>query len=61
LLASDKLLSAKHFSVGGTLADAWAAVKKMRRRNDYDGASSRWGNPAVVVSFPPSERRSNEV
>ena len=57
------LMSSEHFSVDGTLIEAWASLKSFRRKDDDDDAaggsgggkdSNRW------VNFH-GERRSNET
>ena len=53
-----KLLSAEHFSVDGTLIEAWAAVKSMRRRDGKDDPPPPGRNPSVDFR---GQRRSNET
>jgi transposase len=48
------LMSHEHFSVDGTLVEAWASLKSFRRKDDDDDDNNRWG------SFR-GERRSNET
>jgi transposase len=48
------LMSHEHFSVDGTLIEAWASLKSFRRKGDDDDDHNRWG------SFR-GERRSNET
>lgn len=49
------LMSHEHFSVDGTLIEAWASLKSFRRKDDDDeGDNNSWG------SFR-GERRSNET
>lgn len=49
------LMSHEHFSVDGTLIEAWASLKSFRRKDDDDeGDNNGWG------SFR-GERRSNET
>lgn len=48
------LMSHEHFSVDGTLIEAWASLKSFRRKDDDDDDNNRWG------SFR-GERRSNET
>jgi IS5 family transposase len=38
------LMSREHFSVDGTLIEAWASMKSFRRKDDDDGDNNRWGN-----------------
>ena len=52
-----QLLSVEHFSVDGTLIEAWAAVKSMRRRDGKDHPPPPGRNPSVDFH---GERRSNE-
>ena len=52
------LLSKEHFSVDGTLIEAWAAVKSMRRRDGSDEPPPPGRNPSVDFH---RERRSNET
>ena len=51
------LLSDEHFSVDGTLLEAWASLKSLRRRDDDDEGPSEGGrNPSVDYH---GERRTN--
>src|SRR3974377_1669182 len=52
----ERLLSKEHFSVDGTLIEAWAAVKSMRRRDGSDEPPPPGRNPSVDFH---RERRSN--
>jgi len=52
------LLSSEHFSVDGTLIEAWSAVKSMRRRDGKDDPPPPGRNPHVDFH---GERRSNET
>ncbi len=52
------LLSNEHFSVDGTLIEAWSAVKSMRRRDGEDDPPPPGRNPHVDFH---GERRSNET
>ena len=52
------LLSSEHFSVDGTLIEAWSAVKSMRRRDGKDEPPPPGRNPHVDFH---GERRSNET
>jgi transposase len=52
------LLSSEHFSVDGTLIEAWSAVKSMRRRDGKDDPPPPGRNPQVDFH---GERRSNET
>jgi IS5 family transposase len=48
------LMSREHFSVDGTLIEAWASLKSFRRKDDDDDDHNGWG------TFR-GERRSNET
>ena len=53
------LLSDEHFSVDGTLVEAWASQKSFRRKDDASGPSDPdAGNPTVNFH---GEKRSNET
>ena len=52
------LLSSEHFSVDGTLIEAWSAVKSMRRRDGKDDPPPPGRNPHVDFH---GERRTNET
>jgi transposase len=52
------LLSNEHFSVDGTLIEAWAAAKSMRRRDGKDEPPGPGRNPSVDWR---GEKRSNET
>ena len=53
------LLSSEHFTVDGTLIEAWASQKSFRRKEGRDGGSDDDpGNPTVDFR---GERRSNET
>jgi len=52
------LLSSEHFSVDGTLIEAWSAVKSMRRRDGKDDPPPPGRNPHVDFHGKP---RSNET
>ena len=50
-----ELMSREHFSVDGTLIEAWASLKSFRRKDDDDeGDNNGWGDFR-------GERRSNET
>jgi transposase len=55
-----RLLSAEHFTVDGTLIEAWASQKSLVRREDPEGRDSDDdpGNPTVNFR---GEKRSNET
>lgn len=48
------LMSPEHFSVDGTLIEAWASLKSFRRKDDDDSDNNAWGDFR-------GERRSNET
>ena len=52
------LLSSEHFSVDGTLIEAWSAVKSMRRRDGKDDPPPPGRNPHVDFHGKP---RRNET
>ena len=52
------LLSSEHFSVDGTLIEAWSAVKSMRRRDGSDDPPPPGRNPHVDFH---GEKRTNET
>lgn len=55
----DGLLSDEHFSVDGTLVEAWASQKSFRKKDDTAGPSDPdAGNPTVDFH---GEKRSNET
>lgn len=52
-----QLLSAEHFTVDGTLLDAWASMKSVRPR-DEDGAPPGGGGRNQSVDFKGQQRRN---
>lgn len=48
------LMSREHFSVDGTLLDAWASMKSFRPKDDDDDDNNKWGDFR-------GKRRSNET
>ena len=52
------LLSSEHFSIDGTLIEAWSAVKSMRRRDGKDDPPPPGRNPHVDFHGQP---RTNET
>jgi len=54
----EELLSSEHFSVDGTLIEAWSAVKSMRRRDGKDDPPPPGRNPHVDFHGQP---RTNET
>jgi transposase len=57
--AVKRLLSTEHFSVDGTLIDAWASMKSFRRKNGQDDPPSGPGRNAERNSR--NEKRSNDT
>jgi transposase len=55
-----KLLSTEHFSVDGTLIEAWASMKSFRPKDPADGNSPEGGGRNAPVDFK-GEKRSNET
>jgi transposase len=55
-----KLLSTEHFSVDGTLIEAWASMKSFRPKDPEDGDSPEGGGRNTPVDFK-GEKRSNET
>ena len=56
LARKDKLLSSDHFTVDGTLIDAWASFKSFKRKDDDDPPKP--GDGTGMVDFK-GEKRSN--
>ncbi len=54
-----RLLSSDHFSVDGTLIEAWASIKSFRRKDDDDGDGGGAGRNAERNFH--GEKRSNEA
>lgn len=57
LARKDKLLSSDHFTVDGTLIDAWASFKSFKRKDDNEPPRSG-GDGTGMVDFK-GEKRSN--
>ena len=57
LARKDRLLSSDHFTVDGTLIDAWASFKSFKRKGD-DEPPKPGGDGTVMVDFK-GEKRSN--
>lgn len=57
LARKDKLLSSDHFTVDGTLIDAWASFKSFKRKDDDEPPRSG-GDGTGMVDFK-GEKRSN--
>ena len=53
-----RLLSSDHFSVDGTLIEAWASIKSFRRKDGSD--RTRTAGPQCRTQIP-KEKRSNET
>jgi transposase len=53
-----QLLSAEHFTVDGTLLDAWASMKSVQPKDKDDGPRGGFKNPDVDYR---GEKRSNET
>jgi transposase len=51
------LLSSEHFSVDGTLIEAWSAVKSMRRRDGKDDPPPPGRNPHVDFAWRAAQQR----
>jgi transposase len=59
-----RLLSSEHFSVDGTLIDAWASMKSFRPKRDEDAGDDNDRGPGGGRNCPADfrgERRSNET
>jgi transposase len=56
-----KLLSSEHFTVDGTLIEAWASTKSFRPRDEQDPPSGAAGGGRNVAVDFHGERRSNET
>jgi transposase len=55
-----RLLSTEHFSVDGTLIEAWASMKSFRRKDGADDPPSSGGGRNAEADFR-GEKRSNET
>jgi transposase len=51
---ASELMSGEHFSVDGTLLEAWASMKSFRPKDDDDGDNNGWGDLR-------GQKRSNET
>jgi transposase len=60
LAAEGGLLSDEHFTVDGTLIEAWASLKSFRPKDQSDAGSSSGGGHNGAVDFH-GERRRNET
>jgi transposase len=54
------LLSSEHFSVDGTLVEAWASMKSVKPRDPPEGGSPTGGGRNAVADFR-GQKRSNET
>src|SRR5262249_27003341 len=57
-----RLLSSEHFSVDGTLIEAWASMKRFKPKDPWDGGdgNSAGGGRNAAADFK-GEKRSNET
>jgi transposase len=55
-----RLLSSEHFSVDGTLVDAWASMKSVKPRDPPEGGSPTGGGRNAAADFR-GQKRSNET
>jgi transposase len=55
-----RLLSSEHFSVDGTLIEAWASIKSFKPKEPLEGGNSEGGGRNAPVDFK-GEKRSNET
>src|SRR2546423_1212891 len=55
-----RLLSSEHFSVDGTLIEAWASLKSFRPKDPPDGSTPAGGGRNAPADFK-GERRCNET
>jgi transposase len=55
-----KLLSTEHFSVDGTLIEAWASMKSFRPKEPPDGGAAGGGGRNAPADFK-GQKRSNET
>ena len=58
LAPARKLVSDEHFSVDGTLLEAWASLKSYQRKEGKQGPPDETGNPTVNFH---GEKRSNQT
>lgn len=56
-----RLLSSDHFSVDGTLIEAWASIKSFRRKDDGDDNNDNQGSGRNGERDFHREKRSNET
>jgi len=55
-----RLLSSEHFSVDGTLIEAWASMKSFKPKDPPEGGEPRGGGRNAPVDFK-GQKRSNET
>src|ERR1700758_1117132 len=55
-----KLLSTEHFSVDGTLIEAWASMKSFKPKDPPEGGTPKEGGRNAPADFK-GEKRSNET
>jgi transposase len=55
-----RLLSSEHFSVDGTLIEAWASMKSFKPKDQPDGGDSEGGGRNASADFK-GQKRSNET
>ena len=55
-----RLLSSEHFSVDGTLVEAWASMKSVKPRDPPEGGSPTGGGRNAAADFR-GQKRSNET
>jgi transposase len=55
-----RLLSSEHFSVDGTLIEAWASMKSLKPKEPPEGGNSSGGGRNAPVDFK-GEKRGNET
>jgi transposase len=55
-----RLLSSEHFSVDGTLIEAWASIKSFKPKEPSDGGGTPGGGRNAPVDFR-GEKRSNQT
>jgi transposase len=55
-----RLLSSEHFSVDGTLIEAWASMKSFKPKDQPDGGDSKGGGRNASADFK-GQKRSNDT
>ncbi len=56
-----RLISSDHFSVDGTLIEAWASMKKLQAEGRFRGSAAVRSWPATPRRISKGEKRSNET